>query len=227
MSNNAPRDAEYYLAELNALKNSVMQWSQGAVTDNNAGSIRDLIGKIKDLAKNAEKDRKAIKEPYLEQGRKVDNQFKPVSTTADSLVAPLNKMLTDYLRAEDERKRREAEEARKRAEAEAKAAEALKGDECVGADAQARAEQAAKDAKEAATAAEKTNVAGFESDRALGLRTYRKAKVTNAAMLVGHFANHPEVIALCEKLANAQIRAAKGGGVSIPGIEIVEDKKVA
>lgn len=226
-NNNPPRDAEHYLAELERLKNDCLQWAQGVVNPNNAGTLRDLIGRIKDVTKEAEKDRKAIKEPYLEQGRKIDASFKPVSSMADSLIAPLNRMLTDFLKAEEARKRQEAEEARKKAEAEARAAQALKDDEFVGAEIAERAKQSEIEAKRAAREAENNRVAGMESDRAMGLRTYRKAKVVNAAMLVGHFANHPEVVALCERLANAQIRAAKGGDVSIPGIEIIQDQKVA
>lgn len=227
MSNNPPRDADHYIAELESLKNDCLQWTQGVVNQGNAGTLRDLIGRIKDVTKEAEKDRKAIKEPYLEQGRKIDASFKPVSSMADSLLAPLNRMLTDFLKAEEARKRQEAEEARKKAEAEARAAQALKDDEFVGAEMSERAKQSEIEAKRAEREAENNRVAGAESDRAMGLRTYRKAKVVNAAMLVGHFANHPDVVALCERLANAQIRAAKGGSVSIPGIEVVEDQRAA
>lgn len=227
MSNNPPKDASYYLSELSQFKNAVADWSQGVVTDANAGPLRDLIGKIKGLAKDAEKDRKKLKEPHLEAGKKVDRDFKPVATTADSLTAPLNKMLTEYLRAEDERKRKEAEEARRKAEAEAKAAQALKDDEFVGAEMAERAEQSELEAKRAAKEAETVNVQGNDSSRALGLRTYRSANITNPSMLVGHYASHPDVLEVCEKLANAEIRAAKGGVVSIPGVEIIEEKRVA
>ena len=227
MSNNAPRDAEYYIAELEDLKNDCLQWTRDVVNQRNAGALRDLIGRIKSVTKDAEKDRKAIKEPYLEQGRKIDASFKPVSSMADSLVAPLNRILTDFLKAEDLRKRQEAEEARKKAEVEARAAQALKDDDFVGADMADRAKQSEIEAKRAEREAENNRVAGADFDRAMVLRTYRKAKIVNAAMLVGHFANHPDVVALCEKLANAHIRAAKGGPVSIPGVEVVVVQKAA
>lgn len=227
MSNNPPNGADYYINALQDLKDACAEWSQGVVNNGNASSLRDLIGRVKDLAKSAEKDRKAIKEPYLEQGRKIDAEFKPVSAMADSLVAPLNQMLTAFLKAEDERKRREAEEAREKAEAEARAAAALKEDEFVGADAQQRAEDAANAAKEAAKAAEKTNVSGFEQGRAMGLRTHYRARVVDSAAMVAHYANHPDVIAAAEKLAGQEVRAAKGAPVSIPGIEVVKEQKAA
>jgi len=227
MSNNPPKDADHYLEKLKEIEPLAMQWSQGVVNAGNAGTLRDLIGSIKSIAKDAEKDRKATKEPYLEQGRKIDTDFKPVKTTADSYVAPLNKMLSDYLAAEERRKREEAEKARLEAEAKAKAAEALKDDDFVGDHASKVAEQAEIEAKRAEREAENNSVKGNADERAMGLRTYRKASVTNAAMLVGHYANHPDVIAAAEKLANQEIRAAKGDEVSIPGIEIVEEKRAA
>lgn len=227
MSNNPPKDADQYIEALEALKARCEACASQTITHDNAGSVRDLVGEIKSLAKSAEKDRKAIKEPYLEQGRKVDAAFKPVAALADTLARPLNKLLTDFLKAEEDRKRKEAEEARRKAEAEARAAEALKEDEFVGDEIAERAKQSEIEAKRAEREADNNRVIGVETDRAMGLRTYRKAKVVNGAMLVGHFANHPDVVALCEKLANAQIRAAKGGEVSIPGIEVIEEKRAA
>lgn len=225
--NNPPADADHYLAELERLVPICSQWAQGVVTAQNAGDARDLIGKIDGLAKNAEKDRKAIKEPYLEQGRKIDAAFKPVGERAESLMKPIKAMLSAFLQAEEARKRAEAEAARKEAEEKARAAEALKEDAFVGEHVVQIAKEAEQKAAQAARLAENNRVQGAESDRALGLRTYRKAKIVNAAMLVGYFANHPEVLAVCEKLANAQIRAAGGGPVSIPGIDVIEEKRVA
>lgn len=226
LNNNAPRDAEDYLAELDRFVPACAQWAQGVVTGANAGEVRDLIGKIDALSKSAEKDRKAIKEPYLEQGRKIDTAFKPVAERAESLMKPLKAMLTAFLAAEEKRKREEAEAARKEAEAKARAAEALKEDAFVGEHVAQMAKEAEQRAAQAIRLAENNAVKGAETDRALGLRTYRKARIVNAAMLVGHYANHPEVLAVCEKLANAAIRA-HGGEVSIPGVEVIEEKKVA
>lgn len=227
LSNNAPRDADDYMNELAAFVPNVEAYSEAQIDETNAGDIRDMIGKIDKVAKAAEKDRKALKEPYLEQGRKIDNSFKPVASMAEGLLKPLKRALNAFLQEQDRIKREAAEKARKEAEAAARAAEALKQDEFVADYAAEQAAEKAKAAKLAAEMAKVTNVQGFESDRALGLRTYRSANITNAAMLVGHYASHPEVIALCERLANAEIRAAKGGAVNIPGINIVEEKRVA
>ena len=227
VNNNAPKDAEEYLSELDGLATDCAGWSGAELDENRAGAVRDLVGKIDKVAKSAEKDRKAIKEPYLEQGRKVDAAFKPVAERATKLMAPLKAMLSKWLQAEEERKRAEAEAARKEAEEKAKLAEALKDDDTFGERVVDMAKEAKQAADQAARLADHNAVKGNDSDRALGLRTYRKAKIVNGAMLVGHFANHPDVIALCEKIANAEIRASGGAPVSIPGIEVIEEKRVA
>lgn len=227
LNNNGPREADEYMQELAAFAPSVDAYSEAQIDESNAGDVRDLIGKIDKVAKAAEKDRKALKEPYLEQGRKIDGSFKPVASLAEGLLGPLKKALNAFLQEQDRIKREAAEKARKEAEAAARAAEALKQDEFVGDYAAEQAAEKAKAARLAEEMAKVTNVQGNESDRALGLRTYRRAQITNAAMLVGHYAAHPDVVALCEKLANAEIRAAKGGAVNIPGIEVIEEKKVA
>lgn len=225
-TNNPPKDADYYLDQLQSYKDAAAQWAQGEVTETNAGKLRDLIGEIQSIAKDADKDRKATKEPYLEQGRKIDAAFKPVASMADSFVRPLRKMLSEFL-AEQERKQREAAEAaRREAEEKARQAEAFKDDDFVGEHAAAQAKEAEAAAKRAAREAQHTNVAG-STGRAMGLRTYRKAKVTDAAQLVAYYAGHRDVIELCERLANAEIRSAKGAEIAIPGVEIVEEKVAA
>lgn len=227
LDNNGPREADDYMAALSALAPEVEIASEATVTADNAWRVRDLIGKIDKIAKGAERDRKALKDPYLEQGRKIDASFRPVASLASGMTAPLKKLLSAFLAEQDRIKREAAERARMEAEKAARAAEAAKEDEFIADYAQKRAEETDKAARYAELMAQQNTVKGDDPGRAVGLRTYRHAKVINAAMLVGHFANHSDVIALCEKLANAQIRAAKGGPVNIPGIEILEEKRVA
>ena len=225
LNNNPPKDAEDYLAELDAIAPDAARWIGAQIDEEHASALRDLIGKIDGIAKSAEKDRKQIKEPYLDQGRKIDAAFKPVAERADKLIAPLKAMITKWLQAEEARKHAEAERARKEAEEKARLAEVLKDDDTFGERVADMAKEAQQAADQAKRLAEHNAVKGAESDRALGLRTYRKAKIINGAMLVGHFANHADVLAVCEKLANAAIRS--GVGDNIPGIEIIEEKRVA
>ena len=63
--------------------------------------------------------------------------------------------------------------------------------------------------------------------RAASLRTYRYAEVADATAAAKHYAKHPDLIAAIEKIANAEIRAAKGEAVSIPGVTVREEKRIA
>lgn len=224
--NSPPKDAYYYLAQLRRCEARVAAWADAEVTTENAGQLRDAIGYIDGLAKDAEKARKAIKEPYLESGRKVDASFKPVSALAESLCAPLKLSLKRLLIAEEARKREALEAAQREAEAKARAAAALANDEFVGDHLAKEANEAARQARQAERLASHTAVAGETHDRRMSLRTYHKARITDYVALVTYYAAHPDVVSLCERLANAQIRASKGE-VSIPGIEVVEDRRIA
>jgi hypothetical protein len=89
-----------------------------------------------------------------------------------------------------------------------------------------RASAQAKEAEKAAASAGKVQ-SSSGSARTISLRTIRSANVTDASALVAHYANHPAIIAEAERLANADIRAAKGAAISIPGVNINEEQVAA
>jgi len=225
LSNKGPQDAEHYLALLRDLKAGSASWDGTAVTEDNASNLRDHIGYLSAVGKQAEKDRKALKEPYLQSGRKVDASFKPVATEVLKQISPLKKMITDFLEQEEREKREAAKRAEEEARAKAALADKVKEDAFVGEVAEEQAVAAAKEAKYASLLAEQNSVKGSEDDRAMSLRTYYRAKVVNGPVLVAYYATHPDVLELCERLANREIRSAKGGMVQIPGIDIVEERK--
>ena len=39
-----------------------------------------------------------------------------------------------------------------------------------------------------------------------------------------HYRDHPEMDALLVRLANADLRAAKGAEINLPGFEVIEEK---
>ena len=41
-----------------------------------------------------------------------------------------------------------------------------------------------------------------------------------------HYRDHPDLVAVILKLANADIRAAKGEAINIPGIEVKTERKL-
>lgn len=221
LSNNPPPAADLFAEEIDNLKSRAEAF--GDVTEANAGEARDLIGLAKALAKAIDAKRDEEKRPHLEAGREIDGTYKPLVDSAKYACAPLEKALTDHIVAQ----KRKAEEARRAAEAKAAAeaakAKALAEDALLGEDAAADAKAAENEAKlVAAEEKQAGTVKGSEGFRAAGLRTVRKAKVTNRALLIAHYANHPDVWELTTRLANAEIRAAKGAPVSIPGVEVEE-----
>jgi hypothetical protein len=221
LSNNPPPAAELFAEEIYSLNERAENF--GPVSDDNAGEARDLIGIAKKLAKDIDAKRDEEKRPHLEAGRTIDGTYKPLVESAKYACSTLEKSLTEFI-VEQKRK---AEEIRRAAEAkaaeEAAKAKALADDALLG-ESTAEAAQEAANAAEIATAKEKMagNVKGSEGFRAAGLRTIRKATVTDQAKLIFHYHSHPDVMEVCLRLANAEIRAAKGAPISIPGIEVVE-----
>lgn len=67
---------------------------------------------------------------------------------------------------------------------------------------------------------------GGQSGRTSGLRTYWEAEITDHAAALQHYLQHPDVIALVQKLAKADVRSAKGV-IKIPGVRPYEDRRVA
>jgi len=59
---------------------------------------------------------------------------------------------------------------------------------------------------------------------ATSLKTKRSAKVTDWSALAAHYINNGELRATLQKLADADIRHAKGAEISIPGVEIMTER---
>lgn len=214
-------------AEIEDFKERCRPWFKEAVTADNAAQFRDLIAMGGDIEKKIEARRKAEKQPHLDAGKAIDSAH---ATLAEPIIKGrefLKKALGAFMLAEERRRREEAERAeREAAEARKAAEEAAK----TGPDPFATfdAEQAEKVAQEASKVARApVNVSGLESSRAAGLRTYWQVDVTDGPALVKHFAASPHMIEEARKLAAAQVRATKGDACGIPGIKIIEDKRVA
>lgn len=225
--NEAPPSADDFIFQVEALKIDADNLPE--INAETAPKVRDLLGRVTEMAKKVEAGRKAAKEPHLEAGRQVDAEFKPLAETLASLKDAINRPLAAWLKAEQDRQRAEAEASRKAAEEAAAFEQAMADDEEMAAKAKAFAEKRAAEAELKAAQAEGAGRVQSASGltRAAGLRTYRSAEITDAAALVAHYASHPDVIDAALKAANAAIRAAKGGPVNIPGVRVVEEQKVA
>lgn len=229
-TNNPPSAVELYREELDRFKAQAEAF--GEISEANAQHVRDHIGLGGNLAKDIDKTRETEKKPHLEAGRKIDGAYKPLIDEADTVIKALKRKLGTWMDArEREAREKAAEAARKLREAEEAAAKAAEpeDDPFLAATAEAvipdvkAAHAEAKTAEMQALAASRVSSAagGF---RATGLKTVRKAKVTDWSALAAHYVNNGELRATLEKLANSDIRHAKGAEISIPGCIVVEER---
>lgn len=203
----------------------------GPVTEANAQEYRDHIGYGVKLANEIDKQRDTEKRPHLESGRKVDAAYKPlleaVDATQRALKAPLQAFV---LEREREAQRVAAEARRKLEEAErlaAQAAEEPEEDPFLAATAPVidvkavAAEAKVADLQVSAASRVSSAAGGFA---ATSLRTKRSAKVTDWGALAAHYINNGELRATLQKLADADIRHAKGAEITLPGVEIITER---
>ncbi len=171
-----------------------------------------LIDRETKARNEAEKKRKAEKEPFLEQGREVDANWKPVVETLQKAIEPVKRQALDYAAKERARKIREAEEARLEAQRLEELAIAKLQEE-------GKAEEAVKIADDAAILAkakeENASVNRIEAEgiRARGIKTIWEAEIVDAKALVIALADNAEVQAAAAKVANAMARTMKGAFV--------------
>lgn len=201
------------------------------ITEANAQFVRDHVGYGGKLAKEIDATRDDKKRPHLEAGRQIDGAYKPLIEECDKIIKGLKQKLAAFLDAREREAKRIAEEARRKLEeAErlaAKAVEEPEDDPFLAATAPVvdvkAAHVEAKVAEGQALAASRVSSAagGFA---ATSLKTKRSAKVTDWQALAMHYLNSGDLRATLEKLANADIRHAKGAAIEIPGVEIVEER---
>lgn len=228
--NNPPSPVDEYKEKLALFKEGAEAF--GDVTEANAQQIRDHIGYGGTLAKDIDKQRETEKKPYLDAGRRIDGAYKPLVDETDTIIKAMKRKLGAWMDARERVAREKAAEAaRKLREAEEAAAKAAEpeDDPFLAATAEAvipnvKAVHAeAKTAEMEALAASRVSSAagGF---RAAGLKTVRKAKVTDWSALAAHYINSGDLRATLERLANSDIRHAKGADIQIAGVEIVEER---
>lgn len=222
---NMPPEPLDPFAAMAAHINDLYELAEGALTGGEIASkeqadqIEALKADIKKAVAEAEKHRKAEKEPHLEAGRAVDAKWKAITDKGTLAAKTAADALTPWLRKVQAE--REAEQERLRKEAEAKAEQARKAfKETTDLEARAHAEQLAKEAAKATAAANKI-------DRtATGLRTYWTATVTDYSALLRYMkeARPEDLKAMLRDYASAQVRA---GSRHIPGVLIEQERKVA
>lgn len=215
----------------------IQQIGDEITSDEQSSQLHDMIAGAKKLRKEAEEKRKAATKPYRDAVDSVNTAFGRLTHRLEKIVKTLEPLQTKWLRKKQEeldeerrREREQAEEEQRRArelEAQAQARGDLQG--------QADAEQAQQEAEKAAKKLEKAAPARARVESASGgakagsLRTYRTARITNLRLAFMHYQATPEgeaALTEClQKLAAADVRAAKGADVRIPGVEAVEEQR--
>lgn len=219
---------DIYTGKITELTASVAAWADKDITEENAGQARDVIGIGNDLAKEIDKTRAVEKKPHWDAGKAVDAAYKPLEKEAKDAATPLRTRLKAFLseqkrKAEEERLAAERKAAEEKAAAEALANDALLADETAQAAKAAEAEARLAAAEEKA----KASIKGTSGMRAMSMRTKRTVNITDSAKLVEAYGDHPDMIALAEKLANADLRTATGSNITnIPGCEIIETESL-
>lgn len=205
-------------------------------SDEDASRARDYIRAIKALKDEIDAARQDAKRPHDEAAKAVQEAFRPLLTPLIFTDGAVKSMLSRFA----ERKRAALEEDRdarlaalraELAEAE-QAAEAARGrNDVLGiAGAEDRAGDLRKQIKALAgkAGAPKVQIGSATGGaRTMGQRTVRRATLVNVNHAFMHYRDHPALRECLESLANADLRAAKGAAVDLPGFIITEERIVA
>lgn len=218
--NSPPADAAMtiHVDDLFALLSDTLP-EAGVATDEQEAAIDAILDDFRKAGQDAEKARKAEKEPHLQAGRDVDAKWKPITDKAARGATACKDALTPYRTAKQAAKDAAARQAREEAEARQKAAQdALRAADDLEAKfaAEQQLEQAAK----------LTAVANKIDRSATGLRSHWTHRIINRRELLLHvLERYPEDLA---DMLNEFVRRQVAGGLrTIPGVEITEEKRAA
>lgn len=227
--NNPPPEVAFSLA-IDDLYEEARNFIDGSeiASQGEADAIGKIVASLKKIAKDADAARSDEKRPHDEAGKAVQAKWKPLLEKAERAVKAAQAPLTGYLAKL---------EAQRILEAERLAEDARKADEQAQAavrnvaslDDAERAEELLKEANKLAAAAKRTDKAKSHVqgvDRAIGLRTYWNATVTDFSALLRYVkeARPDDLKTMLADYAAAQVR---GGARHIPGVVIEQERKVA
>jgi chromosome segregation ATPase len=203
-------------------------------TEDQAGKLNDFLEQISKHIKEVDDARKELKKPHSDAAKAVDDTFKPVMNKLDAVRALIKPLRLLWL----QKKEAERQEEVKKAEAEAAAAEEAAQDAVAEAEvaeggnimdahmASQAAEDAATEARDRADdlARGKTSLKGEYGSKAAGLRSTWYAVIDDPQKAFLTFHDHPDVVAVLEKLASAE---ARGGRRRLSGFSILEKQSAA
>lgn len=229
ISNNPPPEATYAMA-IDDLYDEARNFIDGTPIESQgqADSVGKIVSALKEIKKAADNARADEKRPHDDAGKAVQVKWKPLLEKADRAITAATKPLTDYLTKMEAERRAEAErlaEAARVAQIAAQDAQrnAASLDDAERADALVK-EAAILDRSAKRTDKAKSNVTGV--NRAIGLRTYWIANVTDFGALLAYMkqARPDDLKAMLSEYARSQVSA---GARHIPGVLIEQERRVA
>lgn len=233
MGDNLPTDPfERLLAEVNDKLESARSFVADitAVQDmTRADRARNMQAEILRHKKSADAMHKAEKQPHLDASRAVDDKFR-FREKLDVAAKALRTIFENIAAAEEARQRAEAqkkfEDERAAAEAERKRIEAERA-KLMEDDPIAAMTSDAPELPDIPTGPEEVKVqVGGGIGRAAGLKTVWTPDIIDYEATLKHYAKHPEVRKMIDKLVASETRLHKEA-TDIPGVKVKPERKAA
>lgn len=208
-----------------------LRWLDGLRVENQntADQAANRRSEILKMSRAVEKEFDTKAAPHNEVLTALKEEYKPTLKDADEANKALRQAMDAFAKAEQKRL---DDEQRAKYEAERRAAEAARAEI-----EKQRAKQMQDDPIAALTSPEpelpmpppppepvKVRLGG-QVGKVSGLRSYWEAEITDHKAALQHYANHPDVVALIQKIAKADVKNAKGA-ITIPGVRPYEDRRV-
>lgn len=205
-----------FSAAINDLRDEAANFLDGAPIENQgqADAVTTILDSMKALSRDAEKERKAEKQPHLDAGKAVDSKWQPLIKTAKLVTEEAQKPLTVWRTEQQRLKDLETERLRKLAEQQQlEAQEALKAANGL------EQREAAEKLAESAQITERT--ANKIKRGPTSLTTYWEAEITDKkALLQFVMKNDPLTLtAFLEAWAAQHVRDNKTGCAGVTAHE--------
>jgi uncharacterized protein with von Willebrand factor type A (vWA) domain len=232
-----PDVLEALKAEVNQAALTAGAWLDARVieSDEDAQRANDYVRALGALHDKADAARKAAKKPHDEAAKVIQAAFGKILDPLTLAQGAVKSMLSKFAQAKAAHLEQERQAAIAAAEAEVErgraALAAAEGrNDVIGMATEASGLEAAEKAlaKLTGKAAPKVKIASATGGgRTMGTKTVRRASLENVNLAFMHYRDHPEVKECLERIANADLRAAKGQPVNLPGFTVTEERIVA
>lgn len=237
--NNPPIVPEEITAKAKDFNDAAKAWLDLKVIDSQerAEKATDFIDGARKTFKMIDTARKDAKKPHDDAGKAVQDAFNPLLEAITRAADGVKAMTAVWLKKENDRVAAEKAEAAKKAAAEKAEADRLAAEAAASNDiaaqveaeaAQKAAEAAQKAAQKAASKVEKVGAASSTgAGRKVSLRKHYTCTVDKIGPALSYYREHPDVVALIERLATAEVRGQDGEKVAPQGFKLHVEEKAA